>query len=289
MTKKTILITGATNGIGKAAATAIAQKGHRVIVHGRDESIARAVRREIVAATGNKDVDYLIADLFSIESTRQLAENVDRKYDRLDVLVNNAGALMKKERQETADGIEKTIALNVLAPYMLSVLLLDLLAKSPDGRIVNTASESYKEANPDYSDIELKQAYSVNRAYGNAKLFLLMNALTLNEKLKERYNGRITINSFHPGTVASKQMTEFVKGNVFMGKLMLPLVKMFTKTPEQGAESLIYLATSDDAKNYSGQYFINSKPVEPNRKFITEDAKHKIWAYCEDKTGVVFS
>lgn len=285
---KTILITGSTNGIGKAAAVALARRGHRIIIHGRSEALAKEVRQQIISESNNPDVDYLVADLFLMGEVRKLADDFKRKYDGLDVLINNAGGIMGKQREETADGIEKTIALDLLAPHLLTSLLLPELWKRPGARIVNTASAAHSfYAKPDFGDIELKQGYSANRAYGNAKLYFMMVSQVMDKKLKQKSNGNITLNMMHPGAVASNMLAPLKKRKI-LGKILLPIIRLLMKTPEQGADTIVYLATSDEVKDTSGLYFINRKPAKVNEKYISEETKKIIWEYCESKTGVTY-
>lgn len=283
-----IFITGATNGIGKAAAFALASQGHHIIIHGRSESLAKEVQQQIVSESKNPNVDYLIADLFLMSEVRALADNFKKKYDRLDVLINNAGGTMGRQREETAEGIEKTIALDLLAPYLLTSLLLPELQKSPAARIVNTASAAHSFfARPDFSDIELKKKYTANLAYGNAKLYFMMASQVMSDRLQKLHNGKITLNMMHPGAVASNMLAPLKKRKV-LGAILIPLMKLLMKTPEQGADTLVYLATSDEVKDTSGLYFIKRKPAKVNEKYISAETKKIIWNYCETQTGAKF-
>lgn len=286
--EKIIFITGATNGIGKAAALALAKLGHHVIIHGRNETLTKDVQQQIISESKNANVDYLIADLFLMSEVRKLAENIKRKYDRLDVLINNAGGVMGKQREETAEGIEKTIALDLLAPFLLTSLLLPELQKSPAARIVNTASAAHSfYAKPDFSDIELNEKYTSNLAYGNAKLYFMMVSQVMSDRLQKSHNGKITLNMMHPGAVASNILAPLKKRKV-LGAILIPIMKLLMKTPEQGADTLVYLADSDEVKNTSGLYFINRKPANVNEKYISEETKKMVWDYCETKTGERF-
>lgn len=279
---KTILITGATNGIGKAAAIALAEKGHHIIIHGRNEVLAREVQKEIISQTNNPNVDYLIADLFLMSELRKLVAGFMERYGQLDVLINNAGGIMGKQREETAEGIEKTIALNVLAPYLLSVLLLPALEKSPEGRIVNMGSAAHSHfAKADLTDIEMNNKYTSNLAYGNAKLYFMMVSQVMADKLLIQ---NITLNMLHPGAVASNAL-EPIKKKTFFGPMLFSILKLLMKTPEQGADTMVYLATSDEIRDTSGKYFINRKPARVNEKYISEETKRMVWSYCEKMTG----
>lgn len=286
MDTKTILITGATNGMGKAAALALAKQGHTIIIVGRKEKEARNVQQEIISGSNNSKIDYLIADLLVLDDIHKLAEQYKQKYDRLDILIQNAGATFGKEREETTDGIEKTIALNFVAPYLLSVLLIDILQKTPESRIVITASAGHSfMAKPNFQDIELKQGYAANRAYGNSKLFLIMMARQLDKKLKER-NINVTVNTLHPGVVINNKMIGDAESRGFFGKkIMLPLMRLLMKTPEKGADTIVYLASSEEVRSTSGLYFSNRKPAKVNEKYISEETEKIVWNYCEKTTG----
>lgn len=286
MTIKTILITGSTSGMGKAAATALAKQGHRIIIHGRDKAETQKVQQQIVAESNNPDVDYLIADLFLMSEVRKMAADFRKKYDRLDVLYNNAGATMGKDREETTEGIEKTIALNLIAPFLLTSLLLDNLQKSKDARIINTASAGHSfMARPDFNDIECEQGYTPNRAYGNAKLFLIMVSQVMDKKLRQKAMQHVKVNTLHPGIVINKGMIATLESKGFLGKILMPLLRLLTKTPEQGADTGVYLATSDEVKEVSGLYFSKRKPAKVNERHISEETKGIVWQYCESKTN----
>ncbi|SFK44684.1 NAD(P)-dependent dehydrogenase, short-chain alcohol dehydrogenase family [Porphyromonadaceae bacterium KH3CP3RA] len=287
MRKKTILITGATRGMGKAAALALAKQGHHIIITGRKEYETVQVQQEIILESDNPHVDYILADLSLLGDIHQLAERFKQRFDGLDILIHNAGGIFGKERMETADAIEKTIALNFVAPYLLTALLTDELQKHSDARIVFTASDGHSSmAKPDFEDIELKQGYTAGRAYGNAKLFLIMMSQELDRKFKET-GIDITVNSLHPGVVINQKMVEDAKRRGFLGKaIMLPLMRLLMKTAEQGADTIVYLASSEEVEDTSGLYFYNRKPKKVNKKYISVETKEIIWNYCETITGV---
>jgi NAD(P)-dependent dehydrogenase (short-subunit alcohol dehydrogenase family) len=294
MKDKIILITGATSGIGKAAAMALAKQGAHVIIHGRSEEKAKATQQEIITAcreagikTGNgtrneagnehPHVDILVADLFLLSEVRKMADTFNARYDHLDVLINNAGMMMNTNRETTSEGNEKTIAVNLLAPFLLTQLLMGKL--TTNARIINVASSAHKEsAKPDFNDMQLEKNYSPLRAYGNAKLFLILYTRQLAKKL----NG-ITVNSLHPGAVASNFSAESNLGPVlnFLGKI----ARRFFKTAEQGADTIIYLATSPDVKNISGKYYVNRHPAEVAKKYNTPQNEALVWVFCEQQTA----
>lgn len=281
---KTVLITGATGGIGKATATALADMGWQVVVHGRNPAKTDAVCREIQENTGNKNVEALVGDLSLMSGVKRVAETFIRRYPRLDVLINNAGGIMDNKRRETTENIEITLALNLLAPFLLSQLLLDSLKKSEDGRIVNVSSNSHKlNAKPDFTDIELKNNYHPLTAYGNAKLFLIWITRMLAERLGRDGNQPISVNSLHPGAVATGFGVDSDLGGMlnFFGKLARP----FFKSPQQGAETVIYLATSEDVQDISGKYFERKRITRVSERYYSLENEALIRAYCEEKTN----
>ncbi|WP_179412728.1 SDR family NAD(P)-dependent oxidoreductase [Mucilaginibacter sp. E4BP6] len=283
--RRIVLITGATGGIGKAAATAMAKRDYIVIIHGRNEEKTRQVAIEIQKISGNKNVDWIIGDLFLLAEVRKIATNFKKKYDRLDILINNAGGIMGKKRENTSEGIEKTIAINLLAPFLLTGLLLDLLEKSDEGRIINVSSNSHQlNANPDFKDLELKNNYTPLRAYGNVKLFLIWISQTLSEKLILLNTNNPTVNTLHPGAISTNFGVNSDLGILLniIGKIARP----FLKTPEQGTETIIYLATSSEVKNISGKYFVKNKLANVSDKYYSKQNKELIWDYCLEKTKI---
>jgi NAD(P)-dependent dehydrogenase (short-subunit alcohol dehydrogenase family) len=283
MNDKIVLITGATGGIGKAAAIALAKQGFTVVIHGRNRQKTELVCEEIKAATGNDKIDVIVANLFSLKDVQNMANTFKQKYNRLDVLVNNAGGIMGKDRETTTDGVEKTIAINLLAPFLLTELLLNILKNSDNGRIINVSSNSHKlNAKPDFDDLSLEKGYNPLRAYGNAKLFLIWITQHLSQTLNQQGIKNITANTLHPGAVATNFGVESNLGAVlnFIAKLARPLFK----TPEQGADTIVYLATSGEVNNSSGKYFVNRKQANVAKKYYSEKNEKNVWDYCIENT-----
>ncbi|MEY8760625.1 SDR family NAD(P)-dependent oxidoreductase [Chryseobacterium tongliaoense] len=280
--QRTVLITGATSGIGKATALALAKQNYRVVVHGRDKVKTETVCEEIKNLSGNEKIDFIIGNLFLMNEVQKVAQTFMKRYDRLDILINNAGGIMSKERQETEEGVETTIAVNLFAPFLLTSLLLDVLKKSEDGRIINVSSNSHKlNANPDFNDLELKNNYNPLVAYGNAKLFLIWVSRHLSGKLIDDDFNNVTINCLHPGAVATNFGVNSNLGGLlnFFGKLARP----FFKTPEQGTETILYLATSEDVKTISGKYFEKKKIKTASQKFYSRQNEQLVWDYCNKR------
>ena len=280
--QKTIFITGATGGIGKATAIALAKQNYRVVIHGRNKEKTATVCEEIKRLSGNDKIDYIIGDLFLMSEVRKVAETFIERYDHLDILINNAGGIMSKDRKETPEGVETTIAVNLLTPFLHTELLLDVLKKSDDGRIINVSSNSHQlNAKPDFDDLELRNNYNPLTAYGNAKLFLIWISQYLAEKLIQNGYGNVTVNTLHPGAVATNFGVNSNLGGLlnFFGKLARP----FFKTPEQGAETVLYLATSEKVKSISGKYFENKKIKMASQKYYSQQNEQLVWDYCKNR------
>jgi len=280
--QKTIFITGATGGIGKATAVALAKQNYRVVIHGRNKEKTATVCEEIKRLSGNDKIDYIIGDLFLMSEVRKVAQTYIERYEHLDILINNAGGIMSEDRKETPEGVETTIAVNLLAPFLLTELLLSLLKKSDDGRIINVSSNSHQlNAKPDFDDLELKNNYNPLTAYGNAKLFLIWISQYLAEALIQGDYGNVTVNTLHPGAVATNFGVNSNLGGLlnFFGKLARP----FFKTPEQGAETILYLATSEDVKSSSGKYFENKKIKTASQKYYSQQNEQLVWDYCKNR------
>ena len=202
MDKPICLITGATDGIGKVTATALARKGYAVVLAGRNEAKAATVTTEIGTSTGNRDIDYLIADLSSLAQLHRLAETFMVRYPRLDVLINNAGIIMP-QRVLTEDGYETTFQVNYLAQFYLTQLLLNELEKSPQGRVINLSSSVYRAGKFDPDNLQSERQFSTIGAYAASKLCVLLFTIELAQRLKPT---RVTANAVHPGIVRTPMM-----------------------------------------------------------------------------------
>ena len=278
------MITGSTDGIGKITATALAKQGHTLIIHGRNQEKAERVRQEIIAETGNHDIDVLIADLLSLTDVKRAAEELKSNYSRLDVLINNAGAFFNKHRETTKAGFEKTITLNLLAPFLFSQLLLELLEKSPSARIVNLSSAMHKRGGkPNFSDFQLEKGYKPDRAYGLSKLYLIWVSRHLAHTLQQA-GKKITVNVCHPGAVATNFGQDADKG--FFINMVFKIALKFMDKPEQGAKTSIYLATSLDVEGVTGRFFGNKENEEkPDDRYYSIDNEQRVWDYCMQTVG----
>jgi NAD(P)-dependent dehydrogenase (short-subunit alcohol dehydrogenase family) len=275
---KTALITGGTSGIGKATAVALAAMGADVVVTGRDPERGERAAEEIRAQSTGGSVELMLADLAVQSEVRRLAEEFAERHDRLDVLVNNAG-LVQSERTETPDGIETTLAINHLAPFLLTNLLLDLLKKSAPSRIVTVSSEAQRWGSLDFDDLQSRRNYRGFPVYGMTKLANIM----FTYELAERLNGTgVTATCMHPGAVN----TRFGTNNRGPMTLVFRLFKPFMRTPEQGADTVIYLASSREVEGVSGKYYSDRKWLEPQEVALDPEARRKLWEASERLTGL---
>ena len=282
MADKVVLVTGATGGIGKATAIGLATMGARVGITGRDVIRAEQAAADIRTASGNPAVDVFAADMRSQAEVRRLAGAVLEAYPRLDVLVNNVGGFWA-HRHTTADGLEHTFALNHLAPFLLTNLLLDRLKASAPARVVTLSSGAQAAGRIDFDDLQGARSYSGQRAYSQSKL---ANILFTKELARRLQGTGVTANSVHPGVVRTKFGSEDQAG-FFL--IIGPLVRPFLKTPAQGAQTSIYLASSPDMDGITGQFFANRKPKTANRAAGDVDVTARLWRVSTDLVGLTMS
>ncbi len=270
MQGKVCMVTGATSGIGKATALGLAQMGATVVMVSRDRARGEAAQSEIKTKSGKNAVDLLIADLSSQQSIRQLAENFKRNYTQLHVLINNAGVFMLT-RRETVDGLEMTFAVDYLAPFLLTNLLLDVLKASAPARIVNVSSESHEAGYIKMDDLQAKKGYRPMRVYGQAKLALVLFTYELARRLQ---GTGVTANCLHPGFVA----TNFAQRDLWpIARTAAKLVLFFGISPEEGAKTSIYLASSPDVEGITGKYFVKSIPKRSTSISYDESLQQQLW------------
>ncbi|MCB9233701.1 MAG: SDR family oxidoreductase [Bacteroidia bacterium] len=277
MKEKIILITGATNGIGKAAATEFARQGATVILTARNQQKGQEVVAEIQAKTGSAKVSLMEVDLASGESIRQMTTAFKEKYDHLNVLVNNAGGFFN-ERLTTPEGHEYTFGLNHLGYFQVTTQLLDLLKSTPGARIVNVASEAQRQGRIDFGNLMLKGGYSGFRAYCNSKL---ANIVFTNELSRRLEGTGVTANSLHPGVVK----TGFGLNNSGFLNFLVKLAQPFMLTPEQGAETMIWLATSPQVEGVSGKYWAKKKELKAVPQAYDPEVGKRLWEESERLTG----
>ena len=280
MKDKICLITGATSGIGKAAAVQLAELGATVVLVGRNSEKTSAVVEDVKEQTGNQEVYFLIADLSSQQAIRQLADDFKAHHQRLDVLVNNAGALMLS-RQESIDGIEMTLALNHLSYFLLTNLLLDVLKSSSPSRIVNVASDSHQNAHLDFEDLQIQQKYRGYKAYGRSKLANMLFTYELARRLE---GTGVTANGLHPGLVATSFLAT---NNGLRGRVFNFFVRRAGRSAENGARTITYLATSSDVEGVTGGYFMDEGVVvDSSQASYDKDASLRLWQVSEELTGL---
>jgi len=271
MQEKICMVTGANSGIGKATALALAQMGATVVMVCRDRARGEEARSEITTKSKNNAVDLLQADLSSQQSIRQLVENFQHHYTHLHVLINNAGATFPGRRRETVDGLEMTFAVNYLAPFLLTHLLLDLLTASAPARIVNVSSDSHRSGSIQLDDLQAEKLYRPMRTYPQAKLAVVLFTYELARRLQ---GTGVTANCLHPGFVA----TNFAQSD---GEpAVRPLVKLigsFGTSPEKGAKTSIYLASSPDVEGVTGTYFVKSMPKRSATISYDESLQRQLW------------
>jgi NAD(P)-dependent dehydrogenase (short-subunit alcohol dehydrogenase family) len=277
---QTILITGATSGIGLEAGVALARSGARVVLAGRDPVRTAAAVNEVRKRASGAAVDSVLGDFASQASIREMAQDVLARYDRLDVLVNNAGAV-NASRTVTQDGIEATFAVNHLGPFLLTNLLLALLKRSAPARIVNVSSDSHYRGTLDFDDLGYERGgYQILSAYSRSKL---ANVL-FTRSLARRLNGSgVTANVLHPGTVA----TNIWSRAPWYARPVLALYKRFAMiSPAAGAETITYLAVSPQVDGTTGLYFENNKPKEPSKLAQDDALAQRLWDESARLVGI---
>ncbi|MDX2001945.1 MAG: SDR family oxidoreductase [Chitinophagales bacterium] len=264
MKNKICLITGGNAGIGKATAVGLAKQGAQVVIVSRSEEKAQQAVKDIIAQSNNQQVDYLIADLASQQSIRQLAAEFKSKYSQLHVLVNNAGAFFS-EYGLTEDGIERQWAVNHLAPFLLTNLLLDVLKASAPARIVNVSSRAHYRGKIDFEDLNGTKNYDgFFKAYSQSKLANVLFTAELDRRLK---GTGVTANSLHPGVVSTEIAQKNSSGWAYWGWTFL---RPFMVSTEQGAATSVFLASSPKVEGVSGKYFEKSKEKKPGK--LAQDA-----------------
>jgi len=279
MAGRTVLVTGGTGGIGLATAFGLAAMGANVAIVGRDAARAEAAADSVRAGTGAR-VSVFVADLSSQAEVRRLAAESLERLPRIDVLVNNVGGYWHT-RRVTADGLEWTFAVNHLAAFLLTALLLDRLKQSADGRVVTVSSHAHAQGRIDFDDLQGEDSYSGARAYDQSKL---ANVLFTNE-LAERLRGSgVTANALHPGVVSTGFGAEDPGRTQ---RLAVPLLRPFMRSPTRGAATSIRLASSPDIKGVTGRYFANGKEKRLSRRGGDEAVARRLWDVSADLVGAL--
>lgn len=271
---KVCLVTGANSGIGRSTALALAKMNAIVVMVCRDRRRAEPVRDEIRAATGNQNIELMICDLSSQTDIRRFASEFINTHDRLEVLINNAGVVVRR-RILTEDGIETTFAVNHLGYFLLTNLLLDLLRKSAPSRIVNVSSAAHAYGKIDFDDLQGEKKYGGFAAYANSKL---ANILFTYEQARRLEGAGVTANCLHPGPVATSLFRN-------LPKPIEALIKLVTISPEKGAETPVFLASSSEVEGVSGKYFAKKRERQTSRESYNEESARRLWEVSEEMTG----
>ena len=279
MTGKIVLVTGGSGGIGKATAIGLATMGARVGITGRDLARTEQAAADIRAASGNSDVDAFAADMASQAEVRRLAVAVLKACPRLDVLVNNVGGF-SAHRHTTADGLEHTFALNHLAPFLLTDLLLDRLKASAPARVVTVSSGVQSTGRIEFDDLQGARNYSGQRAYSQSKL---ANIMFTNELARRLKGTGVTATSLHPGVVRTNFGAE---DQAWLFAVIGPVLRPLLKTPAEGAQTSIYLASSPEVNGVTGQFFAKRKPRTANKAADDIDMTARLWKVSADLVGM---
>jgi len=274
MQGKVCLVTGSSSGIGKVTARELARLGATVVMVCRNRAKGEAAQAEIKAATGNERVELILADLTSLADVRRAAAEFKERYTRLHVLIHNAGGV-SSVRRVTPDGLEVTFVVNYLAPFLLTELLLDVLKASAPARIVNVSSAAHQGGKIDFDDLQGEKGYSMWKAYGQAKLALILFTYELARRLE---GSGVTVNALHPGVIAS----DFGQGLGKFSRVGWKLAAPFMTSVERGAQTTLYLATSPEVEGISGKYFANRKEVRSSRRSYDQAVRQRLWQVSEE-------
>ncbi|MCY1017060.1 SDR family oxidoreductase [Pyxidicoccus sp. MSG2] len=278
MDGKVCLITGASGGIGLEAAKALAGLGATVVLVGRDATRTEAAVSAVRAAAPGAKVEWLKADLASLQSVRELAATFKARYPRLDVLLNNAGLILDN-REVTGDGLEGTMATNHFAPFLLTNLLLDVLKASAPARVVTVSSDAHRVGRMDLADLQSERDYASFRVYGTSKLANILFTRALAKRLK---GTGVTANCLHPGVVR----TGFGHNTKGFFRHIVKLGAPFMLSAEKGARTSIYLASSPEVESVSGEYFYKCRPKKASSAARDDALAERLWQVSEQLTGV---
>jgi NAD(P)-dependent dehydrogenase (short-subunit alcohol dehydrogenase family) len=277
MQGKVCLVTGATSGIGLVTARELTRRGAHVVLVGRSPVRCEAAVQLLQEHAAGGKVEALLADLSSLEQVRSLARQFHERHHRLDVLLNNAGGMWLR-RELTADGLEMTFAVNHLAYFVLTHLLLDSLKAAAPSRIVNVSSGAHRKAMLDFGDLQGERRYGGWRQYCRSKLMNLLFTYALARRLS---GTGVTVNAMHPGWVA----TGFAGNNGWRGRGLQLLARWFGLSPEEGARTVVYLATSPEVADISGKYFVHERPVLSSAASYDEAAQERLWHVSLELSG----
>jgi NAD(P)-dependent dehydrogenase (short-subunit alcohol dehydrogenase family) len=272
---KNIIITGATSGIGMEAALSLARRGPCLILPSRNPEKGMYIKNRIIQKTGNSNIHVMNCDLASFDSVRDFADRFRKRFGCLHILINNAG-IWELGKRESDDGIELNFAVNHLGPFLLTCLLLDELRRGAPSRVINVSSRYHRWWKFDFNDPESRKFYFSIKSYGRSKLANILFTRHLAEMLRE---DGITVNSLHPGLVA----TDIFRG---LPALFRTVARLFMLSPRRGARTIIYLATSPDVSDVTGEYFYREKICQPSRAARDREAAKKLWEISRKYAGL---
>ncbi|RCW17829.1 short-chain dehydrogenase [Streptococcus gallolyticus] len=281
---KIILITGSTDGIGKHLAMKLASEGHEVILHGRNSDKLGVTLSDIQRKTGSKKIHGYLADFSKLADVYRFSEEIRRDFDKIDVLLNNAGAYFGDARVATAENIEMTFMLSVQVPYILTTELLPLLEKARAGRVIHTSSFMHYFAKIKDLDFGLEKSYSAAMAYNNAKLYTIWLAIAQAEVLAKQ-GSSVTFNAYHPGLIATNLGNDGIKRNL-KSRILTGLMKPFSKDLDQEIETGYYLSLSPEVATISGRYFSEKQVVRVSLKGYDRAKGQALLDYCDQKIAV---
>jgi retinol dehydrogenase 14 len=279
MAGRTVLVTGGTAGIGRATALGLARMGADLAICGRDRGLTERAAGELRATAGGGQVEVFVADLSSQSQVRQLAGEVLQRCSRIDVLVNNVGGYWNTRRL-TAEGLERTFALNHLAAFLLTNLLLDRLIKSAPARVVTVSSNAHTQGRIDFDDLQGQRSYAGARAYSQSKLANVLFAYELARRLPAT---SVTANALHPGLTRTSFGAEDPGG---VQRRLVPLLRPFMKAPAQGAATSIHLASAPELEQVTGRYFANRKPKRSSKASYDQAAAARLWQVSAELVGL---
>jgi retinol dehydrogenase-12 len=282
MKEKTCVITGANSGLGYWTTMALAEKGARIFMLCRSAEKGEKARLEIISKTGNEKISLILVELSSLSSIHKAVQTINELTNRVDVLINNA-ALVASERKLTEDGIEMQFAVNHIAPFYLTHLLLPLLMNAPEGRIVNISSTTHRRGKIYFEDVSLSDKYHILRAYGQSKLANVFFSYELNRKLIAQNMNNLSVYCVDPGHNDTQIGLKKTKG---LHALVWWIRSKMGSSPEKGATCQIYVSAEDQVKNMSGKYWINSKPVSSSKYSHNEQDAQKLWLLSLELCGI---
>lgn len=280
LAERMVVLTGGTSGIGRATAVSLADLGVRLLLVGRDPARAEETLAILEESTGRTDVEVVLGDFASLDEVRRLAGEIGERTSRIDVLLNNAG-LTLTSRQTSVDGHERTFAVNHLAPFLLTGLLLPRIVASAPSRIVNVASEAHRFGRIDWDDVQNERRYSALRVYGQSKTANML----FTRELSRRLDGTgVTVNALHPGGIRSN----LGRGNGVLLDAVQRAVGLFLRSPEQGARTSVHLATSDELLGKTGGYYARCRPKTAAAHAFDDAAARRLWQLSEELTGMPY-